>query len=504
MTNKDISVYIYNSYTGQKETLTPLIPGHIGMYVCGPTVYNDAHLGNCRTFVGFDLVFRFLKYLGYKVRYVRNITDVGHLVGDVDTGSEDKIGRMARLEQLEPMEIAQRYTNSFHRIMKKLNTLDPSIEPTASGHIIEQQIMVQEILDHGLAYEMNGSVYFDTIKFAQQTGEYGKLSGRVIDDLLAESRDNLKNQDEKRHPSDFAIWIKADENHIMRWPSKWSEGFPGWHLECSAMSTKYLGNKFDIHGGGQDLKFPHHENEIAQNFGACGSAGANIWMHANMLLLNGKKMSKSEGNSILPDELFNGHNDIFEEAFDPMTVRFFMIQSHYRSTLDLTLDNLQAASKGLRKIREANKQLKNIQGVNHPDSLDLSNKINALTQMLIDDLADDFNTPKLLSTLYEIVTIVNSLANQQLEHTSISQDAKDQLHHVFEVFVPDVLGLTLQELENSDENTVDGLMDIVLKVRSNARSTKDWTTSDMIRDKLAALNIQVKDGKENATYEKIK
>lgn len=313
---------IHNSLSRSKEVFKPLESGYIGMYVCGPTVYSDVHLGNCRTFVSFDVVYRFLKYAGYKVRYVRNITDVGHLVGDADSNAEDKISKKARQEKLEPMEVVQHYTNGFHKMMDIFNTLPPSIEPRATGHIVEQIEMVQQILDNGLAYEKNGSVYFDTAKFANENEVYGKLSGRVIDDLISESRDNLKNQSEKKHPSDFAIWIKADPTHLMRWNSPWSVGFPGWHLECSVMSTKYLGKTFDIHGGGNDLKFPHHENEVAQNFGACNCAPSNYWMHANMLLMNGKKMSKSDDNSITPQELFSGNSPHITKAYSPMAFAF--------------------------------------------------------------------------------------------------------------------------------------------------------------------------------------
>lgn len=354
---------IYNSLKKEKEELKPLNEDHIGMYVCGPTVYDEVHLGNCRTFISFDIVFRYLRHLGYKVRYVRNITDVGHLVGDVDIGGEGKIEQRAYLERLEPMEIVQKYTNSFHQVMEKFNVLPPSIEPTATGHIIEQIEMVQTILENGYAYEVNGSVYFDVQKLLRE-GEkhehiYGHLSGKKQEDLFVQTRDDLKNQSEKRHPSDFAIWVKAAPSHIMRWTSPWSEGFPGWHLECSAMSTKYLGKRFDIHGGGLDLQFPHHENEIAQNIGACNCAPVNYWMHANMLLLNGKKMSKSKGNSILPKELFDGGHEMFEQnkGYTPMVVRFFMLQAHYRSELNITQEGLDAAEKGYHRLMDIHRTL---------------------------------------------------------------------------------------------------------------------------------------------------
>jgi cysteinyl-tRNA synthetase len=329
------------------------------MYVCGPTVYSDVHLGNCRTFVSFDIIYRYLLHLGYRVRYVRNITDVGHLTGDTDEG-EDKMSKRAKLENLEPMEVAQKYSNGFHDVMRTFNTLPPSIEPRATGHIPEQIAMVQAILDNGFAYEANGSVYFDTLKFAEATGIYGDLSGRKIDELIAESRDNLKKQDEKRHPADFAIWMKAQPDHLMRWTSPWSEGFPGWHLECSAMSTKYLGEVFDIHGGGNDLKFPHHENEVAQNMASCQHTGARYWLHTNMLLMNGRKMSKSDGNTLSPAELFSGESPHISKGYSPMVVRFFMLQSHYRSTLDITDEALQAAEKGYKRLLEGYRTLQQL------------------------------------------------------------------------------------------------------------------------------------------------
>ena len=396
---------IYNSYTRQKEVFEPIHEGRVGMYVCGPTVYSDVHLGNCRTFVSFDVIYRYLLFLGYKVRYVRNITDVGHLEGDADTGAEDKISKKARLEQLEPMEVVQKYTNGFHEMMHIFNTLPPSIEPRATGHILEQIEMVQKILDNGYAYLENGSVYFDTLKFAQEQDVYGKLSGRVLDDLIAESRDNLKNQGEKRHPADFAIWIKADASHIMRWNSPWSVGFPGWHLECSAMSTKYLGETFDIHGGGNDLKFPHHENEIAQNYGACNCQPAQYWLHANMLLMNGRKMSKSDGNTITPFQLFTGESEHVSKGYSPMVVRFFMLQSHYRSTLDLTDTALQAAEKGYKRLMEAWNILGELSGgAATPVATALEKEVAEAMEAVHAEMSDDFNTAKVLARLFERVT----------------------------------------------------------------------------------------------------
>lgn len=498
-------LYIYNTYTGEKELFTPLVSGYVGMYVCGPTVYNDVHLGNCRTFVSFDVVYRYLQHLGYKVRYVRNITDVGHLVGDVDTGAEDKIGKMARIEQLEPMEIVQRYTNGFHQVMRAFNTLNPSIEPTATGHIIEQIEMVQAIIDQGFAYEQNGSVYFDTLKYAEVSGQYGRLSGRVIEDLKAESRDDLKNQDEKRHPSDFALWIKAGESHLMRWPSTWSVGFPGWHLECSAMSTKYLGKTFDIHGGGQDLKFPHHENEIAQNYGVCQCNPAQTWMHGNMLLLNGKKMSKSDGNSIMPKELFSGSNEIFPEAFAPMTARFFMMQSHYRSTLDLTFDGLKAAEKGFSRIKEAYKLIGTLKVFNSGASNEANADIDKITEGIYEDLSDDFNTPKAIARMFDLVSLINVYHANPEHRGGLNKDALIGLTFAFETFLVEVMGLLLTEESTSDEGDfTDGLMEVILELRAKARADKDWTASDLIRDKLAAINIQVKDGKDGASWQVVK
>ncbi len=493
-------IQIYNSYSGKKEVFEPIHAGRVGMYVCGPTVYSDVHLGNCRTFVSFDVIYRYLRFLGYKVRYVRNITDVGHLEGDADIGREDKISKKARLEQLEPMEVVQQYMNGFHEMMKIFNVLPPNIEPRATGHIVEQIEMVQTILDNGLAYECNGSVYFDTLKFAEKFGVYGRLSGRKIEDLLAESRDNLKNQDEKRHPSDFAIWIKAAPEHLMRWRSPWSVGFPGWHLECSAMSTKYLGEQFDIHGGGNDLKFPHHENEIAQNYGVCGHAPCNYWLHGNMLLLNGKKMAKSEGNSIMPGELFTGQSPHLTKAYSPMVVRFFMLQTHYRSTLDLTDEALQAAEKGYRRLMEGNKVLQELAhpGNSHPGDLDKD--INALIDLAFEDMSDDFNTPKALANLFELVTKINSMKGGQLSMTDIAPQTLIRLKKTFDDFIFQIFGLLAEDFDSSGNGVVDGLMKLILDMRQTARTNKDWGTSDKIRDALKELDIVVKDGKEGAAW----
>jgi len=494
---------VYNSLSREKEVFEPLVDGRVGMYVCGPTVYSDVHLGNVRTFTSFDVIYRYLLHLDYKVRYVRNITDVGHLEGDADTDAEDKISKKARLEQLEPMEVAQRYANGFHEMMDIFNTLRPSIEPRATGHIIEQIEMVQAILDNGLGYEVNGSVYFDTVKFAKNNDAYGKLSGRVVEDLLSETRDDLKNQSEKRHPSDFAIWIKADPTHLMRWNSPWSVGFPGWHLECSAMSTKYLGKQFDIHGGGFDLKFPHHENEIAQNYGACNCGPAKYWLHGNMLLLNGKKMSKSDGNSITPQQLFTGDSPHVSKGYSPMVIRFFMLQAHYRSTLDLTDEALQAAEKGYRKLMEANTQLQALQhpGKGEPQA-EVEQEVEALLEGMYEGMNDDFNTAKTIARMMELSGFVNKFANDQLPVSAVRAATFERLQKQFQDFIYDIFGLKDElEASSSDGNGIlDGLMQLVIEMRQDARARKDWDSADKIRDTLQELNIQLKDGKEGTSW----
>lgn len=487
-------IQIYNSLTRQKEVFNPLHEGHIGMYVCGPTVYSDVHLGNCRTFVSFDVIYRYLLHKGYKVRYVRNITDVGHLLDD----GEDRMSRGARVDNLEPMEVAQKYTVGFHDMMRIFNTLPPSIEPRATGHILEQIEMVQSILDNGYAYISNGSVYFDTLKFAEKTGEYGKLSGRVIEELMAESRDNLKNQDEKRHPSDFAIWMKASDEHIMKWNSPWSVGFPGWHLECSAMSTKYLGANFDIHGGGNDLKFPHHENEIAQNVGSCGCHPARYWMHTNMLLMNGKKMSKSDGNTISPEELFTGSSPHVNKGYSPMVVRFFFLQSHYRSTNDLTDEALQAAEKGFKRLMEANKILQNME-IQTSSPARMDDEVNNIMNSTFADLDDDFNTPKALARLFEIVPLINSIKDGKVAVSDISKSAWDRLKKEWDELLTGIFGLR-DDMADGQSGPMDGLMQLIIELRQQARFNKDWATSDKIRDSLADLDIIIKDGKEETSW----
>ncbi len=483
---------VYNSMTREKEIFTPIHEGFVGMYVCGPTVYNDVHLGNCRTFVSFDVIFRYLKHLGFKVRYLRNITDVGHLLDD----GEDRMLKGAKADQMEPMEVAQKYTLGFHQMMQIFNTLPPSIEPRATGHIPEQIEMVETIIKNGYGYEVNGSVYFDTLAFAERTGEYGKLSGRVIDELMAESR-TLKNQDEKKHPSDFAIWMKAAPEHIMKWNSPWSVGFPGWHLECSAMSTKYLGQQFDIHGGGNDLKFPHHENEIAQNVGSCGCQPARYWLHTNMLLLNSKKMSKSDGNTISPTELFTGESVHMTKPYSPMAVKFFMLQCHYRSTLDLTDEALQAAEKGYKRLMEALRKLKKLEAPQTAGAMDA--EINSLVEGIYEDMNDDFSTPKALGTIFELVTKINILSDNGTEG-QVSAEVLNRLKSTLSTIIGDVFGL-LDEGEGDNQGTaLNGLMSLILDLRQAARTNKDWPTSDKIRDGLASLKIQVKDGKDGSTW----
>lgn len=495
------TIKLYNSLSGKKEVFEPITPGRVGLYVCGPTVYNDVHLGNCRTFVSFDVIYRYLLHIGYKVRYVRNITDVGHLLDD----GEDRMAKGARLDQLEPMEVAQKYTVGFHDIMRIFNTKPPSIEPRATGHIPEQIEMVQAIMERGYGYEQNGSVYFDVPKFAKDNPElYGKLSGRILEDLISESRDNLKNQDEKRHPADFAIWIKASDEHLMRWNSPWSIGFPGWHLECSAMSTKYLGKTFDIHGGGNDLKFPHHENEVAQNHGACGCQPANYWLHTNMLLLNGRKMSKSEGNTISPGQLFNGDSPFISKAYTPMAVRFFMLMAHYRSTLDITDDGLLAAEKGFKKLMETNKILQKLSFATDAYDGSESETDRAILQGIEEayqGMDDDFNTAMAIASLNELGSYVHKLANQQMEASEVSPWVLERLKSAFKTFINDVFGL-YDDGGAEDDGTLEKLMGLILDIRADVRARKEWSVSDQIREALTAAGITVKDGKEGATWSK--
>jgi cysteinyl-tRNA synthetase len=480
---------IYNSLSGEKEIFAPIHEGNVGMYVCGPTVYSNVHLGNVRTFMSFDIIFRYFLHLGYKTRYVRNITDVGHIVDDVDDG-EDKIAKKARLEQLEPMEVVQQYTVDFHEILNLFNFLPPSIEPTATGHIIEQIEIVKKILDNGLAYEINGSVYFDVVKY-NKTNNYGILSGRNIDDMLANTRD-LDGQGDKKNAQDFALWKKAEPQHIMRWPSPWSDGFPGWHLECTAMSTKYLGNHFDIHGGGMDLKFPHHECEIAQNQACTGHTPVNYWMHANMLTLNGKKMAKSTGNNILPREIITGKNPNLSKAFSPSVARFFILQAHYRSNLDFTNDAILAAEKGFYRLMEAVDGLKEIKS-SSTSTLDIAN----WKQNCYDAMNDDFNSPILIAQLFEGVRFINLLKD---DSARLDEEDLKIFTKTMNSFVFDVLGLKDEKAIGNNNDKLEGVVQMLISMRMEARANKDFAMSDQIRDQLIALGIQLKDGKEGTSF----
>ncbi|SHG05465.1 cysteinyl-tRNA synthetase [Flavobacterium segetis] len=480
---------IYNSLSGEKEIFIPIHKGNVGMYVCGPTVYSNVHLGNVRTFMSFDVIFRYFLHLDYKVRYVRNITDVGHIVDDVDEG-EDKIARKARLEQLEPMEVVQRYTVDFHEILKAFNFLPPSIEPTATGHIIEQIEIIKTIIDNGIGYEANGSVYFDVVKF-NKTNHYGVLSGRNIEDMLANTR-NLDGQTDKRNPQDFALWKKAEAQHIMRWPSPWSDGFPGWHLECTAMSTKYLGNHFDIHGGGMDLKFPHHECEIAQNEACTGQTPVNYWLHANMLTLNSKKMAKSTGNNILPREILTGENTILSKAFSASVARFFMLQAHYRSILDFSDDAIVAAEKGYKRLMEAVSVLNDIES-----SEKSSIAIGKWKQLCYDAMNDDFNTPILIAQLFEGVKFINLLIDGKETLNAIDLEL---FKKAMNAFIYDVLGLENEKVSGSNDDKLEGTVNMLIDMRKQARENKNFALSDQIRDQLVSLGIQLKDGKEGTTF----
>lgn len=487
---KHDDLYIYNSLSKSKEKFVPIHEGAVGMYVCGPTVYSNVHLGNCRTFLSFDLVFRYLKHLGYKVRYVRNITDAGHLENDGESG-EDPILKKARLEQLEPMEIVQKYTVDFHTTMAKFNALPPSIEPTATGHIIEQIAIVEKIIDEGFAYEKNGSVYFDVFKF-NETYHYGKLSGRHIEDMIANTRE-LSAQTDKKNPQDFALWKKAEPEHIMRWPSPWSDGFPGWHLECTAMSTKYLGNQFDIHGGGMDLKFPHHECEIAQAEACNDITPVNYWMHANMLTLNGKKMAKSTGNFILPNEMFTGENDILAKPFSPTVTKFFMYQAHYRSILDFSSEALEASEKGFNRLMDAYRMLDNI-SLSEKSSID----IQTWRKECYNAMNDDFNSPILIAHLFEGVRYINSLKEGK---DSISEDNLRLFKKTMHDFIFEVMGLEDSAAETSmDGEKLSAAVELLIELRDQARANKDFATSDRIRDELSSKGIHLKDGKEGTTF----
>ena len=474
LANKDL--IIYNSLTSQKEKFTSINNKMVGMYVCGPTVYNTVHLGNCRTFISFDLIFRYLKHLGWKVRYVRNITDVGHLE---DESQEDKISKRAAIEKLEPMEIVQKYTNDFRNVLNKFNLLSPNIEPTATGHIIEQIEMIEKIIENGYAYVKNGSVYFDLKAFTSNY-TYGKLSNRNLDDLINESR-KLQGSKEKKSPQDFALWKKATNSHIMKWKSPWGDGFPGWHIECSAMSHKYLGKRFDIHGGGIDLKFPHHDCEIAQSESAYGENPANYWIHTNMLTLNGKKMSKSTGNSVFPNEIFEGKNDIFSKSFSPMILKFFMYQAHYRNTLDLSNNALLSSEKAFAKIIQLNKDLQNLK-VSETSELNAQSWINDCYSAL----NDDFNSPKLIACFFELIKSINMVKSGT---SKLDVKNKDLLLKYFKIFSEDILGLDL----NDNQNNQSEIVDLLLEIREKERENKNFETSDYIRNRLNSLGINIED-----------
>jgi cysteinyl-tRNA synthetase len=488
---EEYPLQLFNSLSGKKESFIETNKGHVGMYVCGPTVYNYVHLGNVRTFLTFDIVNRYLRFLGYKVRYVRNITDVGHLESDADEG-EDKIAKKARLERLEPMEIVNHYTNDFHHVLHQFNILPPSIEPSATGHIVEQIEITKKLLEKGFAYEVNGSVYFDVTKY-NADHNYGILSGRVIDELIESGR-KLDSQDEKRNKVDFALWKRASPSHIMRWPSPWGEGFPGWHIECTVMSTKYLGETFDIHGGGMDLKFPHHECEIAQAVAANGKPPVRYWMHSNMLTVNGQKMSKSLGNSFLPSELFSGNHALLEKGYSPMTVRFFMLQSHYSSTLDFSNDALSAAEKGYRKLINAYAILKTLEhpGNSTPDK-DLNASVEKSVKQLHSEMSDDFNTAKTLAVLFELSSRINDLKSGNIQLASLDAGVFSRMKTSYMSFVSDVLGLKEEQAHNNDK--LAGVIDVLIELRKKARTDRNFALSDKIRDDLKKVGVQLKDGK---------
>jgi cysteinyl-tRNA synthetase len=483
------TLYLYNTLTRRKELFEPMTPPFAGMYVCGPTVYSEAHLGHARPAVTFDVLYRYLMHLGYQVRYVRNITDVGHLENEAEDSGEDKISRKARQEHLEPMEIVQKYMNSFHAAMEKLNTLPPSIEPRATGHIIEQQQLIETLIKKGYAYESNGSVYFDVEKY-DSAYPYGILSGRVLEDMRANSR-ALEGQDEKRGQFDFALWKKASPGHIMRWPSKWSEGFPGWHLECSVMSTKYLGETFDIHGGGMDLIFPHHECEIAQSTASQGHPPVKYWVHNNMVTINGQKMARSLGNFITLEEMFAGSHELLLRAYSPMTIRFFMLQAQYRSTLDFSNEALLAASLGLQKLMTAEKTLAGLKpsGSSTVDT-------GAVAGRCYEAMSDDLNTPVAIAHLFDAVRIVN-LVNDGNEH--LTEEDIASLRELFRIFIHDIFGLRAEESAGNDR--LAGVLTLLLDMRQEAKARKEWSVSDRIRDRLSELGITVKDRKDGYDWE---
>jgi len=488
---------IYNSLSRTKEVFTPLTPGHVGMYVCGPTVYNDVHLGNCRTFISFDVIYRYLRYLGYKIRYVRNITDAGHLEGDRDEG-DDKFSKKARLEQLEPMEIVQKYTVGFHKVMELFNNLPPTIEPTATGHIIEQIRMTQQIIDNGYGYVVNGTVYFDVEKYDKEK-PYGILTNRKLEDLLEGTRE-LAGQDEKKGRLDFALWIKAGPDHLMQWPSPWGMGFPGWHIECSAMSEKYLGKQFDIHGGGMDLAATHHTNEIAQSEACYHISPVRYWLHTNMLTVNGVRMSKSAGNGFLPEELFGGSHPLLEKAYSPMNVRFFMLQTHYRSTLDFSNEALQAAEKGLKRLWDAYESLSGFQPgndqrtANNGIDAELDTKVRNMVSEFDENMNDDFNTAKVLAGMFELVPVINSMKDKTIAISALRTETLALLQSKFKSYLEDVFGL--KSVTEIDDTKLRAVMQLLIDIRKEAKSKKDFVTSDKIRNQLAQIRIVLKDEKD--------
>jgi cysteinyl-tRNA synthetase len=484
--------YLYNTLTRGKEKFVPLNPPHVGMYVCGPTVYSNPHLGHARPAVVFDVLFRYLKHLGYKVRYVRNITDVGHLEDEIAGEGEDRILKKARLEQLEPMEVVQQYTNSFHAIMEKMNVLPPSIEPRASGHIIEQIELIRSLLDKGFAYESNGSVYFDLPAYNRQY-KYGKLSGRVLEDLMTETR-KLDGQQEKRSPYDFALWKKADDSHLMKWPSPWSIGYPGWHLECSAMSAKYLGETFDIHGGGMDLIFPHHECEIAQSVAARGHDAVKYWIHNNMITINGQKMARSLGNFITLSEVFSGSHPLLDKAYSPMTVRFYILQAHYSSTLDFSNEALGAAEQGLSRLFKGIEVLDKINPSGNPGEY-----VKSLVQQVKDALNDNLNTPVALSRLFDGIRLVNAVNDG---NSTISAFEKDELTALYKTVVFEIMGLQREEdSRKGDTDLIKKLVDMLLQYRVEAKAKKDFAAADNIRKQLTEMGVIVRDTKDGFEWE---
>lgn len=484
---------LHNSLTGKKEKFLPIDKNNVGMYVCGPTVYNNAHLGNCRTFISFDLIYRYLIHLGYNVRYVRNLTDVGHLENDDDNG-EDKVSKKARLENIEPMEVVQKYTLDFHNTLKKLNTIPPSIEPSATGHIIEQIESIKQILESGFAYEKNGSVYFDILKF-NKSKTYGKLSGRKIEEMLNQSR-SLDGSSDKKNPQDFALWKKAEKNHIMFWDSPWGKGFPGWHLECTSMSKKYLGNYFDIHGGGIDLKFPHHDCEIAQSEAIDGNNPAKFWMHTNMLTLNGKKMSKSIENFILPNEVFNGNNEILSKSFSPNVVKFFIYQAHYRSVLDLSNDALLASEKGFKKLMSGFVLISQLDHNNKASDFD----VDVWISKCYSKMNDDFNTPMLIAELFDSIKFIN---NVNINAKNLNTNDKEKLITTFNNLLFNVLGFNEEVEDSKKSNSSDELISLLIKIRNQARSNKDFKLSDQIRDDLLKIGVQLNDEQNSSSYKLI-